>query len=137
METTNANAPGQGGVSGNYESEQTRLSASPIREVKREFPDPRHLPGRVLAILLSGRRFTHKDAWMELGHSRLSDSIWKLRRIGWPVQMTEELVPTSDGDRQATIGVYFLSADVIAASGERGQHYASECQRIAAERKAA
>lgn len=105
--------------------------------VKPILPDMKFLPGRFLGILLTGRRYTHKDAWLELGHARLADSAWKLRRLGWPVQMVEEVVATSDGCRTATIGVYFLTPEAIAEAGERGQRYAAECARIEACRRAA
>jgi hypothetical protein len=105
--------------------------------VKPSFPSIEFLPGRVLGKLLTGRRMTHKDSWLELGHARLADSIWKLRRLGWPVRMDEEVVPTSDAGRPATIGVYFLTSDVIDAAGEQGQRYAAECARVEAERRVA
>lgn len=105
--------------------------------VKPVFPDMDFLPGRVLGILLTGRRYTSKDAWIELCHSRCSDSIWKLRRLGWPVQMVEEVVATGDAGRPASIGVYFLTPESIADAGEPGQKYAAECARIEAERRAA
>jgi hypothetical protein len=110
------------------------LSAHPV---KLTFPDMDFLPGRVLGILLTGRRYTSKDSWIELCHSRLSDSIWKLRRLGWPVNMSEELVVTGDAGRTASIGVYYLDAETIADAGERGQRYATECARIEAARRSA
>lgn len=108
------------------------------QSVKPIFPDADFLPGRVLGILLTGRRYTHKDAWLELGHSRLADSIWKLRRnFGWPIQTDEKVVATKDAGRSAQIGIYHLPPAAIAEAGERGQRYAAECARVEAKRRAA
>ena len=88
-----------------------------------KYPDPRHLPGRVLARLLLGRRYTHLDSWRELGHARLADSVWKLRKSGWPVEMIEREVATSDHGRAATIGIYYLRPETIAEAGDIGRQY--------------
>lgn len=112
---TKDNARGQAGEVGKADSDQQdRFCAAPSATVKPSFPDPKFLPGRVLAILLSGRRFTHLDSWRELGHARLADSIWKLRRLGWAVAADDEVMTTSDGGRQATVAVYYLPPNVIA-----------------------
>ena len=132
----NDNATGQGREGVKADTNQFELCFSSGSLVKPlVYPSARFLPGRVLAILLTGRRFTHLDAWRELGHSRLSDSIWKLRRLGWPVEMIEKTVATSDAGRPAAIGIYYLTTETIAEVGERGQQYAAECARIEAERR--
>lgn len=89
------------------------------------YPDQHHLPGRVLARLLTGRRYTHLESWRELGHARLADSVWKLRKAGWSVEMDEREITTSDHGRVAQIGVYFLSPNTIAEAGDIGQTYAA------------
>ena len=109
-----------------------KSACNEIPTVKPTYPDPRYLPGRVLKQLLTGRRFTHRDSWLELGHSRLADSIWKLRKMGWPIQITEKTVSTSDSGRSATIGIYWLLPETIEAEGATGQRYASECDGRAA-----
>lgn len=101
------------------------------------YPDTSTVKGRVLGILLSSERLTHKDVWLRFGSARLSHHIYILRGIGWPIQTVERTVTTSDAGRPAIIGVYFLEAAVIAAAGEPGQRYAEECARIGAERRAA
>jgi hypothetical protein len=130
-------ARGQAGEIGKAQTTQIELCFTAPRQVKTSFPSLKFLPGRVLAILLSGRRFTHKDSWLELGHARLADSIWKLRRLGWTVQMDEETLATSDAGRPATIGIYFLKPETIADAGERGREFVAECARIEQERRAA
>lgn len=100
-------------------------------------PDPQSVKGRVLGALLAGDELTHKDCWLRFGSARLSHHIYMLRGTGWPICMTERTVNTSDADRVATIGVYSLPAEIIAAAGEHGRQYAAECARINAERRAA
>ena len=100
------------------------------------FPSLDHLPGRVLGVLLTGVEITHKDAWLKFGHARLADSIWKLRKLGWPVQIHEECVRTSDAGRTASIGFYSLSREVIAAAGERGQRFIIEAAQAEEKRRA-
>jgi hypothetical protein len=102
------------------------------------YPDPHTVKGRVLGALLRREQQTHFDCWRRFGSARLSHHVYCLRRgLGWPVEMDERQVTTSDAGRPATIGVYYLDPDVIAEAGERGQEYAAECARIEAERRAA
>jgi hypothetical protein len=121
---------------GQSKNTTTAFSSPSPQTVKPILPDMKFLPGRFLGILLTGRRYTHKESWLELGHARLADSAWKLRRLGWPVQMVEEVVATSDAGRSATIGVYYLAPEAIADAGECGQRYAAECARLEACRRA-
>lgn len=139
---TTGSPPGKGEGGANRELARPHIETPALQfsyldstSVKPTFPNPAFLPGRVLGILLTGRRYTHKDSWIELGHARLADSIWKLRRLGWQIEMVEEVVATSDAGRPATIGIYFLAPEVIAEAGERGQQYAAECARIEAARR--
>ncbi|HET7831816.1 MAG TPA: hypothetical protein VFK88_02515 [Gallionella sp.] len=102
------------------------------------YPLPSTVKGRVLGALLRGERLTHLDCWRRFGSARLSHHAYALRRLlGWPVEMIEQTVTTSDAGRAATIGVYSLTSDTIARAGERGQQYAEECARVEIERRAA
>ena len=101
------------------------------------FPSPSAVKGRVLGALLAGETLTHLDCWRRFGSARLAHHAYVLRGIGWPVQMEERAVTTSDGGRSAIIGNYFLPRETIAAAGERAQTFAAECARINAERRAA
>jgi hypothetical protein len=133
----NDNATGQGREVSTTDESQFALCFDAPRAVNRKFPDPRHLPGRVLARLLQSCRYTHKDSWLELGHARLADSIWKLRRAGWPVETVEREVATSDCGRPAQIGIYYLTPEAIAEAGEAGQRYAADCLRAESDRRSA
>lgn len=101
------------------------------------YPSPQSVKGRCLGALLRRERLTHWDCWKRWGSSRLSHHVHVLRKAGWPIEMVEETVKTSDAGRPATIGVYFLDAETILKAGERGQKYAEECARVEIERRAA
>ncbi|WP_153116256.1 helix-turn-helix domain-containing protein [Rhodocyclus tenuis] len=87
------------------------------------YPRCSSVKGRVLAALLRGESITHLDCWRRFSSSRLSHHIYMLRAVGWPIDCTEEPVPTSDG-RTAIIGRYSLPQSAIGEAGEGGQRYA-------------
>lgn len=101
------------------------------------YPAAEAVKGRVLGALLRGELLTHLDCWRRFGSARLAHHVHVLRRSGWPVQMMETSVRTSDAGRAAQIGEYYLNADTIAEAGEAGQTFAEQCQRIEVERRAA
>ena len=141
----NDNPRGQAGTVGKTNNLQEAFSTTDVLPVNlpgfvsgnAAYPSPKSVKGRVLGSLFRGEQLTHWDCWKRFGSARLSHHVYVLRGLGLPVQMIERTVSTSDAGRPATIGVYFLDAGAIAAAGERGQHYAAECARIEAERRAA
>jgi hypothetical protein len=110
-----------------------------IETTSRQFsyPAPGSVKGRVLGALLRDERLTHWDCWRRFASARLAHHIHVLRRYGWPVQMVETTVQTSDAGRAATIGEYFLSADLINEAGENGQRFAAICANVERERQMA
>ena len=121
----------------NEASTRCELARPQIKTTTAEFsyPSPSSVKGRVLGARLRGEHLTHWDCWQRFGSARLSHHEYMLRGLDWPIQMTEETMSTSDAGRPATIGAYFLTPDVIAEAGERGQKYAAECARIETERR--
>jgi len=101
------------------------------------YPAAEAVKGRVLGALLRGELLTHLDCWRRFGSSRLSHHVWALRRLGWPVQMLETTVRTSDAGRAAQIGEYFFDHSIIIEAGMEGQVYAATCVSIERERRAA
>lgn len=88
------------------------------------FPNIGTMPSRALAMLLQGRKITHRDFWLHAGTYRLSDPIFQLRERGWDIRDTQETVPTSDPtQRRAHIKRYYLPQEVINAAGEDGRDY--------------
>jgi hypothetical protein len=137
MIPANENAPRERGVE-HIEIHSGHSIADLIASVKAlVYPAPKTVKGRTLGALLRGKRLTHLDCWCRFGSARLSHHIYILRGIGWPVQMIEQSVTTSDAGRPATIGVYFLDPDAIAVAGEQGLRYAEECARVEVDRRSA
>lgn len=112
---------------------------APNQNTANEFcyPAPSSVKGRCLGALLCGYQITHLSCWRRFGSARLSHHIYILRGLGWDVSRDDITVQTSDAGRQATIGRYYLTQEVIDEAGERGQRYAAECARIERERRAA
>lgn len=85
------------------------------------YPNTGTLPSRTLALLLQGNAITHRDFWLHAGTYRLSADIHLLRAMGWDIQDTPEVVPTSDPTkRRAHIKRYYLPSEAISAAGEAG-----------------
>lgn len=101
------------------------------------YPTPATVKGRTLGALLRGERLTHLDCWLRFGSARLSHHVYMLRAEGWPVLCENQTVTTSDAGRPALIGVYSLSADVIANAGDQGRQFAADTARIELERRVA
>ena len=94
------------------------------------YPPAPTVKARVLGDLLAGRTITHRDTWIEHGSSRLAHHVYALRRDGWPIDMVEREVPTSDSGRSAAIGFYSLPREVIDQAGECGQRFAAAVRAL-------
>lgn len=134
---TNGNATHeqQLGEASNQKNSESILHA-PSKPVN-EYPDPHTVKGRVLGAMLHGDRLTQKDAWLRFGSATLTQTVFALKRAGWPVKIDPLTVKTTDAGRPALIGVYHLSPNTIADTGKEGQIYAEQTREIESERKAA
>ena len=95
-----------------------------------QFPaDPATVHARVGADLASGQGLTTNEMLLKYGHSRGSDSVLKLRRLGWPIQTERIEVPTSDGERRARIARYSIALADIDACGEPLKQFVSAVRR--------
>lgn len=89
------------------------------------FPKVGTMPSRALALLLQGKRITHKDFWLHVGSYRLSASICILRGLGWIINDMPEIVKTSDPTkRDAHIKRYYLPQTEISTAGTYGKDFA-------------
>ena len=78
------------------------------------FPTSHSLPGRVLALILSGQKLTHRDFQNHASTYRLSAYIESLRKKGWPVADEWQRAPTNDPTgRMARFKQYFLESDEL------------------------
>ena len=117
MNTTpgNDNATGQGreGVTAN----QSTLDSS--------YPQHKTQPARLLAVLLNRGRVNPLKGWRNLGIYRLSDTVYQLRRRGWPVE-TGHLDVENRFAEVCHVAEYFLPHEAIKKAGDHGSNYASQ-----------
>ena len=93
------------------------------------YPNIGTMPSRTLSLLLQGHAITHLDFWRYAATYRLSAPVYELRRTGWDVRDSREVVPTSDRTkRSASVSRYSLPQDVICAAGEEGRDYVAKVQ---------
>lgn len=93
------------------------------------YPTIGTMSSRTLCLLLQGLGITHLDFWRYAATYRLSAPVYELRRTGWEVQDSREIVPTSDRTkRSASVARYSLPQDVISAAGEDGRDYVAKVQ---------
>ena len=91
---------------------------------------------RLLAVLLQGERVHPLRAWRALGIYRLSDTVFNLRALGWPV-VTGRLDVTNRFDEQCHVAEYCLEPPAIAAAGHHGEEFAwREIESMASRRVA-
>lgn len=100
------------------------------RDFNPEYPAHGTQPARLLSALLQGRRINPLAAWKGLGIYRLSDTVYQLRGMGWPV-VTDRLDVANRFNEPCRVAQYRLPADAIEATGERGRGFAErEMQSI-------
>ena len=91
------------------------------------YPTIGTMPSRTLCLFLQGHAITHLDFWQYAATYRLSAPVYELRRSGWEVQDSREVVPTSDRTkRSASVARYSLPQDIISAAGEEGREYVAK-----------
>ncbi len=80
-------------------------------------------PARLLAALLRGSAVNPLGGWRSLGIYRLSDTVYQLRGLGWPVQ-TDRLYVSNRFKEPCYVAQYMLLAHAINDAGQTGQDFA-------------
>lgn len=122
----NDNAPGQGG----------EVSTALIEQSEFIYPFHETQPARLLATLLTKQRVNPLKGWRHLGIYRLSDTVYQLRGMNWPV-ITDRLDVNNRFEEKCHVAEYFLPVESIEAAGHEGQDFASEELAIMAKGKRA
>lgn len=91
---------------------------------------------RLLAVSLLGQRINPLRGWVSLGIYRLSDTKFRLKEMGWPMESGRLDVANKFGEA-CHVALYGLPATAIEAAGERGQKFAQREMELMAMRKAA
>jgi hypothetical protein len=123
--TQNDNAgrqPGEVGTANNYESNFT-------------YPQRGTQPARLLAMLLRSGRINPLEAWQELGIYRVSDTVFQLRGMDWPIT-TSRLDVANQFNESCRVAEYILDAEAIAQAGHDGDEFAwRELEAMASTRR--
>lgn len=91
---------------------------------------------RLLAVLLQGEKVHPLRAWRALGIYRLSDTVFNLRALGWPV-ITGRLNVSNRFNEPCHVAEYCLEQAAIAAAGHDGEEFAwREIESMASRRAA-
>ena len=78
---------------------------------------------RLLAVLLHGEKVHPLRAWRALGIYRLSDTVFSLRCMGWPI-VTGRLNVANRFNEQCHVAEYHLEPAAIASAGHGGKEFA-------------
>lgn len=125
MET---NAPATKG----NESAQDRSNSPSIPPL----PKPNTQPSRLLSYLVLRRQINPLQGWIQLGIYRLSDTVAKLRKLGWSVET--ELTPVLNGfSEECMVALYRLDLSPDAANDAELVSFVSEEQELMTRRRSA
>ncbi len=102
--------------------QQPELSDSHPAPVKT-YPTHGTQPARLLAALLYGSAINPLGGWRSLGIYRLSDTVFQLRGMGWPVQ-TDRLNVSNRFKESCYVAQYMLPAHAINDADQTGQDFA-------------
>lgn len=91
---------------------------------------------RLLAVLLHGGVVNPLFAWRTLGIYRLSDTVYQLRGMGWPVA-TDRLSVPNRFNEMCHVALYRLDGWAIEKAGQAGRDYASMQVEVIIPRRAA
>lgn len=91
---------------------------------------------RLLAAALLGHQVNPLRGWVTLGIYRLSDTKFRLKEMGWPMEAGRLDVANKFGEA-CHVALYGLPAWAIEAAGERGQQFAQRELDFMATKRAA
>ena len=77
---------------------------------------------RFLAALLAGRQINPLLAWQDFGIYRVSDVVFRLRNLGWPVK-TDDLAVDNRFGEACVVALYSLPPDVIEQAGHDARQF--------------
>lgn len=91
---------------------------------------------RLLAAALSGQKINPLRGWVGLGIYRLSDTKFRLKEMGWPMESGRLDVANKFGEA-CHVALYGLPDWAIAQAGTKGQEYAQRELELMATQRAA
>lgn len=100
------------------------------------FPSHDTQAARLLATVLLGQKINPLRGWVNLGIYRLSDTKFRLREMGWPMESGRLDVSNKFGEA-CHVALYGLPQWAIEMAGERGREFAERELAFMSERRAA
>jgi hypothetical protein len=90
------------------------------------YPTPDTQAARLLAVALLNQKINPLRGWVNLGIYRLSDTKFRLKEMGWPMESGRLDVANKFGE-SCHVALYGLPEWAIEQAGERGQEFA-QCE---------
>lgn len=116
---------------------QTAFESAPEqRDFNPEYPSHNTQTARLLALILLGQKITPLRGWVSLGIYRLSDTKFRLKEMGWPMESGRLDVSNKFGEA-CHVALYGLPQWAIEAAGNKGREFAEHEQALMSERRAA
>jgi len=111
-------------------------SAPDKRDFNPIFPAHDTQAARLLAMALIGQKINPLRGWVSLGIYRLSDTKFRLKAMGWPMESDRLHVSNKFGEA-CRVALYGLPDWSIEAAGDKGREFAENEQALMTERRAA
>lgn len=89
---------------------------------------------RLLAACLRGIKTDPLTGWLRYGIYRLSDTKFRLKESGWPMESDRRDVANKFGEA-CRVALYGLPCSAIESAGDKGQEFARREFELMAERK--
>lgn len=120
----------------NARPQNSEASALDSAKFNPTYPAHDTQAARLLAVALLGQQINPLRGWVSLGIYRLSDTKFRLKEIGWPMEAGRLDVANKFGEA-CHVALYGLPAWAIEATGEYGQEFAQRELEFMARKKAA
>ena len=91
---------------------------------------------RLLAVAILGQKINPLRGWLNLGIYRLSDTKFRLKEMGWPMEAGRLDVANKFGEA-CHVALYGLPDWAIEQAGERAQEFAQREIKLMTSRRAA
>lgn len=120
----------------NAHLQTAEVSALDQRHFNPTYPTHDTQAARLLAVALLGQQINPLRGWVSLGIYRLSDTKFRLKELGWPMEAGRLDVANKFGEA-CHVALYGLPAWAISEAGEKGQEFAKRELEFMATKRAA
>lgn len=107
------------------EARTVKAAADQNQTTAHIYPTHGTQAARFLAALLAGRQINPLLAWQDFGIYRVSDVVFRLRKLGWPVE-TDDLTVQNRFNEGCVVALYSLAADVSLQASYEAQQFISD-----------